>query len=108
MTHPEFIFQFSDLEAVETETLPTAQLPAHTASEVFNASPHPPSPKSSVGVSLRAADLPTLVSTYRDNEMRFQRDFVGRRFSDVLPFLSAKENMFIKGTYRVGFGLAVS
>ncbi len=45
LTHPEFIFQFSDLEAVETETLPTAQLPAHTASEVFNASPHPPSPK---------------------------------------------------------------
>jgi hypothetical protein len=54
--------------------------------------------------NLNSKDLPNMVSTYHENEMRFKRDFVGKRFLDVLPFRSATENMFLKGMYTVGFG----
>jgi hypothetical protein len=60
--------------------------------------------QSSSAISLSSADLPKIVSTYRENEMRFKRDFFGKQFSDVLPFRSATENMFSKGPYIVGFG----
>ena len=60
--------------------------------------------RSSSAISLSGADLPKIVSTYRENGMRFKRDFFGRQFSDVLPFRGATENMFFKGTYTVGFG----
>jgi hypothetical protein len=36
--------------------------------------------------------------------MRFKRDFVGKQFSDVLPFKSAKEQMFVKNSCLVCFG----
>lgn len=56
------------------------------------------------GRNLNSKDLPNIVSTYHENEMRFKRDFVGKRFLDALPFRSATENMFLKGMYTVGFG----
>jgi hypothetical protein len=56
------------------------------------------------GIRLSGSDLPKVVSTYRENEMRFKRDFLGKQFSDVLPFKSATENVFLKGSYLVGFG----
>jgi hypothetical protein len=63
-----------------------------------------PSVQSFSGISLSGTDLPKVVSTYRENEMRFKRDFLGKPFSDVLPFRSATESTFIKGSYLVGFG----
>jgi hypothetical protein len=60
--------------------------------------------QSSSGTLLSRADLPKIVSTYRENEMRFKRDFFGKQFSDVLQFRSATEHMLFKGTYIVGFG----
>lgn len=53
---------------------------------------------------LLSKDLETVVKTYRDNEARFKRDFVGKRFSDVVPFMEAKEDIFSQGKFRIGFG----
>lgn len=53
---------------------------------------------------LGESDLKKIAGTYSENEMRYKRDFAGKSFSAVLPFRSAKENMFFKGQYRVGFG----
>jgi hypothetical protein len=55
---------------------------------------------------LKERDLPKIVETYRENETRFGKDFLGKRFSDVLPFRSAVEMLF-RGTYRVGFGTGI-
>jgi TPR repeat protein len=60
--------------------------------------------QSNSAVILAADDLPKIAKTYRENEMRFKRDFFGKQFSGVLPFMSAKESMFSEGTYSVGFG----
>ena len=54
--------------------------------------------------SLDSNDLPSVVGTYKENELRFARDFRGRRFLGTLPFLSAAESPFEKGMYRVSFG----
>jgi TPR repeat protein len=59
---------------------------------------------SNSAVLLGGDDLPNVVSTYRENEMRFKRDFLGKKFSDVLPFLKATEKLFSKDDYRVSFG----
>jgi len=53
---------------------------------------------------LNGSDLPKVVSTYRENEMRFKRDFLGRKFLDVLPFMNSKEKIFAKDSYTVSFG----
>ena len=44
------------------------------------------------------------MGTYRENGIRFKRDFYGKRFSDILPFRDAKETVIFKGRYIVGFG----
>jgi hypothetical protein len=82
---------------------PSPTPPGSTAANAIAPVAAPVAQSFSAG-SLSRSDLPTVVSTYRDNEMRFKRDFVGRQFSDVLPFKSAKENLIIKGRYMVGFG----
>ena len=56
------------------------------------------------GNRLNGSDLPKVVSTHRENEMRFKRDFLGKQFSDVLPYKSASEKILVKGSYLVGFG----
>jgi hypothetical protein len=43
---------------------------------------------------LTGADLAKIVNTYRENEMRFKRDFLGRSFSDTLPFIKTTEKIF--------------
>jgi hypothetical protein len=56
------------------------------------------------GSPLSGGDLPNIAGTYRENEIRFKRDFYGKRFSDILPFRDAKESVIFKGTYIIGFG----
>jgi hypothetical protein len=53
---------------------------------------------------LGADSLSKMVDTYRQNEARFKRDYVGQQFEGILPFRSAKENFFIADRYMVGFG----
>ena len=53
---------------------------------------------------LGAASLSKMVDTYRQNEARFKRDYVGKQFEDILPFRSAKESFFITDRYLIGFG----
>jgi predicted metalloprotease len=48
-------------------------------------------------------DIAKIVDTSRSNEIRFNRDYRGKIFSDALPFKSASERWF-SGGYRVGFG----
>ena len=48
-------------------------------------------------------DIAKIVDTSRSNEIRFNRDYRGKIFSDVLPFKRASETWF-SGGYRVGFG----
>jgi uncharacterized protein len=48
-------------------------------------------------------DIPKIVETSRSNEIRFNRDYKGKMFSDVLPFARASES-WLGGGYRVGFG----
>lgn len=56
------------------------------------------------GARLTGADLSRIVGTYRENEMRFKRDFQGRRFADILPFYKTTEKLFSKDEYTVSFG----
>jgi uncharacterized protein len=48
-------------------------------------------------------DIAKIVDTSRSNEIRFNRDYKGKMFSDVLPFKSASER-WLSGGYHVGFG----
>lgn len=64
----------------------------------------PPKPEARELGSLSGSDLPMAVKTYRENEMRFKRDLVGKPFADVLPFKNASENVIFKGAYTVRFG----
>jgi hypothetical protein len=49
-------------------------------------------------------DIPLMIETSRTNEIRFERDYKGKPFSDVLPFRRALEDFFVKGEYTVSFG----
>ena len=56
-------------------------------------------PKKSVPITERpvdftARDIETIVEVSRQNEVRFNRDYKGRVFSDVLMFKSMTENTF--------------
>ncbi len=64
----------------------------------------PTEPVRSDIATLSGTDLPKIVNTYRENEMRFKRDFLGRSFSDTLPFLKTTEKIFSKDVYRVSLG----
>jgi hypothetical protein len=47
-----------------------------------------------------ASNIPTIVDTYRENQIRFSRDYVGQPFAAVLPFRSASERWIGSG-YRI-------
>ena len=42
------------------------------------------------------SDIPLIVEISRTNEIRFNRDYKGKPFSDVLPFRRALEDFFTK------------
>ncbi len=49
----------------------------------------PSSAQSNAG--LGAPDIQPIINTYRENEIRFKRDYVGKQFSAVLPFFKVSE-----------------
>jgi len=57
---------------------------------------------------LSGGDLDAMHSTYKANQARFARDYIGRKFSATIPFYSITESAFYRGTYQVGFGPADS
>ncbi len=88
-------------QPVDVYTPPQMQAPSPPP---VVAQAQPPPQATPTKAVLSSADLPNVVKTYHENEIRFKRDFFGKRFSDVLPFRSATVSIFSKGTYRVGFG----
>ena len=50
-----------------------------------------------------ADDLPLIVETSRNNEIRFDRDYKGKVFSSPAIFGGASESLFRKGTYMLKF-----
>jgi hypothetical protein len=54
--------------------------------------------------ALSASDLPQMHSTYSNNQARFKRDYVDKTLTARLPIHSITEEMFAKGSYRVGLG----
>ncbi len=54
--------------------------------------------------SLVSKDMPMIVDTYKKNEMRFVRDFKGKRFDDDTSFANARQNLITSGSYTVIFG----
>jgi hypothetical protein len=63
-------------------------------------------PQWAAGQVFTKGDIPLMVETSRTNEIRFDRDYKGKPFSDVLPFRRALEDFFTKGEYTVSFGRA--
>ena len=63
-------------------------------------------PQFAVAQVFITSNIPLMVETSRTNEIRFNRDYKGKPFSDVLPFRRALENFFTKGEYTVSFGRA--
>ena len=57
----------------------------------------------SIAADFGAKDIQRAIDTYRQNEMRFQRDFVGRSIEFVWVFDKASSRFFGNG-YRVSFG----
>jgi hypothetical protein len=53
-------------------------------------------------VDFTAKDITAMVQTSRDNEVRFNRDYKNKVFSDVLTFKSVNERTFTSG-YQVQF-----
>ena len=51
-----------------------------------------------------SSDIPLIIEISRTNEIRFDRDYKSKPFSDVLPFRRALEDFFTKGEYTVSFG----
>jgi hypothetical protein len=51
-------------------------------------------------------DVPAIVAAYKENELRFKREYVGRRFSDKLTLdrISAGMGIFSDTQTRVSFG----
>jgi hypothetical protein len=62
-----------------------------------------PSASAESGNGFSNRDIPRIVETSRDNEIRFNRDYKGKTFSGVLPFYSATEKVIGSG-YLVQFG----
>jgi hypothetical protein len=54
--------------------------------------------------TLGVADIDPMYETYKANEARFIRDYVGKTFSAFVPFKAARENIFLKGHFNVSFG----
>ena len=48
--------------------------------------------------------LTSMHETYKANQIRFKRDFVGRQFSGRIAFRTVRESIFDDGEYTVEFG----
>lgn len=61
---------------------------------------------SSSGISasreLEADDIPKLINTYYEDEIKFNRDYLGKTLTATLFFKDAREKAFVTG-YFVGF-----
>jgi len=53
--------------------------------------------------ALNSNDIAAVANASRTNEIRFNRDYKGRAFSDIMIFESASENPFTAGHYRLAF-----
>lgn len=67
-----------------------------------------PSHQASSRPTLNKRDLPKVLSVYRENEMRFKRDFAARDFVDDLPFMKSTETLFQRDVYSLSFGREAS
>lgn len=54
--------------------------------------------------TLGVTDIDPMYETYKANEVRFIRNYVGKTFSAVLPFRDARENIILKGHFTISFG----
>ena len=54
--------------------------------------------------NLGQQDHTSMHETYKANQIRFKRDYVGRQFVGRIPFRTVRENVFDKGKYTVEFG----
>jgi hypothetical protein len=50
-------------------------------------------------------DLATIVTTYKQDEARFSRDFAGKKFSGIMPFYSAQSSLV--GGYYISLGSGI-
>jgi hypothetical protein len=72
--------------------------PAPTPAPVAAAAPALPAS------DLSASNLPEMKATYKQNQARFSRDYVGKTFSARMEVRSVVESLFSKGSFRVSFG----
>lgn len=61
-------------------------------------------PAISSAESLGIGDLESMHSTYKANQIRFKRDYVGKSFVGRIAFRTVRESMFNDGEYTVEFG----
>lgn len=73
-----------------------------------------PSPSPTVAVSavstsaLNASNLDEMHATYKQNQARFSRDYVGKTFAAKMVVRTVVENLIVRGTFRVSFGPSFS
>ena len=53
---------------------------------------------------LGSDDIESMVQTYRKNQARFKRDYVGQVFKAKLPLFSISENTFMEGHWTIELG----
>ena len=53
--------------------------------------------------TLNSSDITAVADASRNNEIRFNRDYRGKTFSDLMIFNSADENIFAAGSYWLRF-----
>jgi hypothetical protein len=63
-------------------------------------SDNPPTTRSNLGLD----DIARIHSTYKANQARFARDFVGKTFSARMPLGDITESIMSKGSFHVSFG----
>ena len=87
--------------ADETFRAPTDRAEAAvTPPELPRLSDKPPTTPSYLGLD----DIARIHSTYKANQARFVRDFVGKAFSARTPLGDITENLMFKGSFNVSFG----
>ena len=50
-------------------------------------------------------DVATIVTTYKQDEARFNRDYAGKKFSGIMPFYSAQSSLV--GGYYISLGSGI-
>jgi hypothetical protein len=64
----------------------------------------PPLAPDANSTPLSESDIPAMNDDFSKNEIRFDRNYVGRPFHGTLPLYSISEELFTKGAYKVSFG----